>query len=150
MQFDLDVIEEGQWFQFFKSEILPDGNIKYFDPEPDAAEFQFRQAGVDFLDIIREKTQGKKQVEFVSNPKTRKMDRVEYYDQTEEQKKLEREMLWDHIIVNWRNAKDSHGNEIPVNIENKMKFLNITMFTRFLNKCLEIIGEHNKAVEKNS
>lgn len=149
MQFDFEKYDEGQWFQFFGSEILPDGSVKYHDPEPDAGWFQFRQAGTEILDSIKQKTQGKRQIDFVPHPNTRQMERVISYDQSPEEAKQEREMMWDYVIVSWRDIKDVKGKEIPVTRENKMKLLNIFAFMRFLNRCLEIIGGQTEMSEKN-
>lgn len=150
MQFNFEKYDEGQWFQFFESEVLPDGStIKYHDPKPDAGWFQIRQGTTEILDAIRQKTQGERQVNFVPNPNTRQMERVISYDQSPEQAKQEREMMWDYSIVSWRDIKDGKGEELPVTLENKMRLLNVLIFLRFLNRCLEIIGEQMEASQKN-
>ncbi len=149
MNFDIDKQTAGEWFPFFGSEVLEDGTIRYFLPNQEAGKFQIRQATVEILDIIKKETQGTRRVDFVPNPKTRQMERVVSFDQTPEQEKKEREMLWDYIIMGWEGIKDGKENEIAVTTENKMKLLNIPVFMRFLSRCLEILGGQSEATEKN-
>jgi len=147
MRFDLSGETQGEWFRFFKSEIKENGDITYLDPEPDAGRVRIRIAGADAIEGIRSQTR-KVIKEFVLNPKTRAMERVEYEDQTPEQKKKEGELIWDHAIQAWEGILDKDGNEIPCTTENKVKLMNIPQFARFVGRCLQIITGANAGTEE--
>jgi hypothetical protein len=148
MNFNIEKYEDGEWFQFFNSEVLPDGKIKYHDPEPDAGKFKLRQAGYEVIKDIRAKT-GTKKSEIVLNPEIKSMERVVFYDQTFEQEKREHELLWDYCIVSWDGIKDSKGNEIPVTLENKLRLVSISSVSRFINRCVEIQNSIEGELRKN-
>lgn len=152
MRFDVDKIHTGSWFTFFKSEVDDDGNIKYFDPEKNAGKVQIRVVDPETLEKIQETTR-EEAAEFRNNKKTRQLERVVFFKQTNDQKKAEREAIWDHVIVSWEGILDSKGNEIPCTLENKMKLMAIPLFARFVARCLELIGvneiEEKKAKTKN-
>jgi hypothetical protein len=152
MKFNLDT-GTGEWFQFFGSEIKPDGEVKYYEPEKAAQRVCLRIADMETLEIIQSETK-KKAVEHVYNPKTRQMERLSYFEQTPEQEKKEREMIWDYAIISWEGMLDIKGQEIPCTLENKMKLMNNPQFARFVNRCLGLISgaatEVKKAAEKNS
>lgn len=142
MRFDLSGDAQGEWFKFFRSEIKESGDVTFLDPDPDAGRVRLRIAGADAIDGIRSQTR-KTVKEFVLNPKTRAMERVEYEDQTPEQKKKEGELIWDHAIQEWEGILDKDGNEIPCTTENKVKLMNIPQFARFVGRCLQIITGAN-------
>jgi hypothetical protein len=157
-KFDLEVGSKGEWFAFFMSNVKGidesgDPKIEYLDPEPDAGRFCIRVADEKTLDEIYKQTR-KKEYQFVRNPKTRAMERVAYIEQTPEQEKLERELLWDHCIEKWENILDTKGNQIPCNKENKLKLMKNPQFSRFFFKCCEVINNiaegKVRAAEKNS
>ena len=137
MRFDLE--KTGEWFTFFESEIDSNGEVKYHPPAPDAGRVCFRLADAEVIEQIYQKTR-KKVSEFVFNPKTRQMEKVKSYEQTPEQERAEREMIWDYAIVDWENILDAKGKEIPCTLENKMKLMNIPKFARFAGRCLQIIS----------
>lgn len=151
MQFDLNV-SIGEWFPFFGSEIKPDGEITYLEPEKGAGQVCVRIADAETIEKIHAQTR-KKVAENVLNPKTRTMERLIYFDQTPEQEKKEREMIWDHAIVEWKGILDMKGKEIPCTLENKLKLMNIPVFARFVGRCFQLIGgnteEKKAAAEKN-
>ena len=149
MQFDLDNLNAGEWFDFFTSEIKEDGKIEYHDPIPSAGRFHIRNHSVDSLAIISKATRGKKVNVPVMHPLTKVMGIVIQYDQTPEQEQKEREMLWDHVIVDWEGLKDKNDNEIPVTLENKMRLLEIPRIMRFVSRCLELIDKQKENAEKN-
>ena len=129
----------GEWFPFFKSEVRPDGEVEYSEPEKDSGRVCLRIADSDTLERIQAETR-KKVSENVYNPKTRAMERVAYFDQTVAQEKRERELIWDHAIVDWEGILDSAGNPIPCTLENKMKLMNVPLFARFVGRCLQLIS----------
>ncbi len=151
MKFDLST-GTGEWFKFFGSEIKPDGDVKYLDPEKGDGRVCLRIADSETLEIIRAETK-KKVVEHVYNPKTRQMERIPYYEQTPEQEKKERSMIWDHAIQAWEGILDSKGQEIPCTTENKLKLMENPQFARFVGRCLQLISgataEAEKIQEKN-
>ena len=153
MRFDLSDEAKGEWFKFFLVTVKEDGERVFHKPEEDAGRVCLRPASREIIAEAESKTM-KKVSEFVLNPKTKEMERVVYYDQTPEQKKQENEMLWDYTIVDWENLLDKEGNQIPCTRDNKIKLMNVLMFARFINRCLEILSgaEDNKEEQerKNS
>jgi hypothetical protein len=152
MIFDLDEGNTGEWFTFFESEVKEDGSTVYHKPKKNAGRVCFRVADADTMDGIYEKTRTRAK-EWVHNPKTRAMERWTGFDQTPEQEKLERRLLWDYAIVGWDKLMDKTGKEIPVTIDNKMKLMAIPAFMRFANRCLQLISgaqeERKEELEKN-
>jgi len=153
MRFDVSGEVPGEWFKFFRSEIKEDGGINYLEPEADAGRVCLRIASPEVIESIQSQTR-KKNAEFVRNPNTRAMERVTYFDQTPEQEKKERELIWDHAIQSWEGMLDKDGDEIPCTIENKLKLMNIPQFARFVGRCLQLITGANaqatEGAEKNS
>jgi hypothetical protein len=153
MRFDLSEGPKGEWFKFFRSEIKENGETVYLDPEEGAGRVSIRIADSETIESIQAQTR-KKTAEFALNPKSRQMERVVYFDQSATQEKKERELIWDHAIVDWADILDTAGNQIPCNIENKLKLMNNPQFARFVGRCLQMIsGANSEAVEaagKNS
>lgn len=147
MRFDIEKINTGAWFDFFKSEVDDDGNITYFEPEKNAGKVQVRVVNPDVLEEIQKKTRTE-HAEFKNNKKTRQLERIVYYTQTDQQKKEEREAIWDHAIVSWQALLDAKGNDIPCTLENKMKMMSISVFARFIARCLEIAGTYEAEDKK--
>lgn len=147
MLFDINT-GAGEWFPFFGSRIKQDGEIEYFDPEPGAGSVCLRIADPDVWEKIQSETR-KKVSENVFNPKTRAMERIVYFDQTPAQERKEREMIWDHAIVGWKDILDANGKQIPCTLENKMKLINNPQFGRFVGRCLQLIGEAKEAAKVN-
>jgi hypothetical protein len=112
-----------------------------------------RIADPETIEKIQSQTR-KRYSEFAHNPKTRQMERVTYFEQTPEQEKRERELIWDHAIKEWRGILDKEGNDIPCTLENKMRLMNIPQFARFVGRCLQMItgasAESAEAAGKNS
>ncbi len=151
MKFDLNA-STGEWFPFFGSKIKPDGEVEYLEPEKDAGRVCLRIADPDTLEKIQSQTR-KRIAENVFNPKTRQMERITYFDQTPEQEKKERELIWDFAIQSWEGILDTKGQQIPCTLENKMKLMNNPLFARFVGRCLQLISgataEAEKIKEKN-
>jgi len=141
MRFDLSEVQ-GEWFTFFRSEIKENGDVNYLDPEPDAGRVCLRIADAEAVERIQAQTR-KKKAEFVPNPKTRQMERVVYFDQTPEQEKKERELIWDWAIQDWKGILDKNGDEIPCTLENKLRLMSIPVFARFVGRCLQLITGAN-------
>lgn len=147
MRFDVTGETPGEWFTFFRSEIKENGEVVYLDPEADAGRVCLRIASPEVIESIQAQTR-KKQAEFVRNPNTRAMERVTWFDQTPEQEKKERELIWDHAIQGWEGMLDVSGTEIPCTLENKLKLMNIPQFARFVGRCLQLItGANAKTAE---
>lgn len=149
MRFDLSAESKGEWFKFFDSEVKESGEIVYLEPEDNAGKVCLRIADVDIVEDIQSKTR-KRKSEFVLNPNDKKMERVTYYDQTPAQEKQERELIWDYAIQDWQGILDQDGNEIPCNLENKLRLMNIPRFARFVGRCLQIITGANAVSEELS
>ena len=148
-QFDLEKLDEGTWFTFCESRIDNNGETIFDDPKEGAGKVCLRQAGFDILEDIRRECGGKIKREFVLNPKTRSMEPVEYRQQTDAERKRDREMLWDYVIVGWEGLKDKNEIDIEINIENKMKLISIPMFSRFVTRCLDLLDGQKTVTEKN-
>lgn len=152
MRFDLSSEQQGEWFSFFRSEVKENGEVTYLDPEEGAGKVCLRIADPIVVEQIQAQTR-KKHAEFVPNPRTRQMERVVYYDQTPQQEKKERELIWDHAIVDWKDILDTKGNQIPCTLENKLKLMGNPQFARFVGRCLQIITGANQqqssVIEKN-
>jgi len=138
MRFDIENTQ-GEWFTFFESEIMPDGEIKYLDPIEGAGKVCLRISDPESIEKIQSQTR-KKVAEFVYNPKTRAMDRVIYFDQTPAQEQKERELIWNFAITDWKDLLDMKGVSIPCTLENKMKLMNVPQFARFIGRCLQLIS----------
>jgi hypothetical protein len=144
----------GEWFPFFESEVMADGEVKYSDPAKDAAKVKLRQADPDVLEDIYTQT-GKEEVDRVLNPKSHTMDRVPFRKQTAEQKKLERELIWDYAIMDWEDRApflQADGSPIAKTVDNKLKLMGIGVFGRFVTKCLQSstgMAELKEAERKN-
>jgi len=68
---------------------------------------------------------------------------------------LRRELMWDYMIVDWKNIQDAEGNELPCTKENKMLLMGRSAaFLKFVMENLKVLDEaeeaHEKALEKNS
>ena len=151
--FDLEQDDLGDWFAFFNSRVDPtSGDIIYDEPEEGAAEFRIRS----MLPFWEEKQRNrKKQYKFVSNPTTRLMERVGYYeDPPPDIAKKENEDSWEYAITGIRNALKPDKTEIECNRENILKLIEIPVFIRFIQRVFEIMSEgrvrFNEESEKNS
>jgi hypothetical protein len=154
MKFDLSS-NAGEFFPFFGSKINTDGTIEYLDPEKDAGKVCIRIVDAETLEKIQAQTRTKKS-QFVLNTESRKMEKVDYYEQTPEQIKKERQMIFDSAVISWEENKffDEDGQEIVCNPENKIKMMNDPQFARFVGECFRRItgakAEAEKVKEKNS
>jgi hypothetical protein len=84
----------------------------------------------------------KRKAEFVLNPKTRGMERVEYTeDLPPEQLKAERDDAWDYIIKDFDNIFDARGEAIPCTRENKLRLMTLPVFDRFVARCIQLLSE---------
>lgn len=139
MKFELS-LDKGEWFPFFKSQLLEDGDIKYSDPEPDEpCRIKLRLADSEFIEAMQKETR-KEVVERVLNPKTRQMERLKDFDQTPEQRRQEREMIWDYAIMDWEGVLDVNGTVVECNLTNKMRMMNVPIFARCVSRCLQLIS----------
>ena len=144
MRFDLSGESHGEWFRFFKSEVKENGEIVYAEPENGAGRVCIRLGDPKTIGDIQAKTRVKKS-EFVVNPTDRKMERVVYYDQTDEQARKEQELVWDYAIQEWEGILDKNGNDVPCTAENKLKLMGIPVFARFVHRCLRMMVSANAA-----
>jgi hypothetical protein len=142
MRFDLSNEAQGEWFSFFGSEIKENGEVRYLDPEEGAGKICLRIADPEVIEKIQAQTR-KKSAEFALNPRTRQMERVSFYEQTPTQEKKERELIWDHAIVDWKDILDREGEQIPCTLDNKLKLMNNPQFARFVGRCLQLITGAN-------
>jgi len=145
---------DGEAFQFCESTIdTKTGDVVFDDPKPDAGTFYIRQIG-EKLEQLQSKQ--KKKVEHVLNPKTRKMDRIVYFeDLSPEEYAANSAELWDHVIAGWDDkVLDGEGKEIPITKKNKMRLMSIPSVDRFVGRCLRELSDsqvkHGEELEKNS
>jgi hypothetical protein len=152
MVIDIDKSSEGEWFTFFESRIGEDGKVVYDEPKKDAGRVCIRS----IVPFIEEKQgQRKRKYEFVLNPVARSMERVGYYDEIPpEQAKQEQADLWDYAITGLEGFYDKNHKEITCTRENKVKLMKLSVFDRFVARCLQLLGsataEAKEAEEKNS
>ena len=152
VMFDMEE-SKGDWFDFFESRVdLSTGNIIYDDPKPGTGKACFRPSRPLVMERIAKR---KKESEFVLNPKTRSMEKVEYYKPLsfEEQQK-EQDDMTDFVITGLKDFYDAKGKPIECTRENKLKLAKVPVFDRFMARCMEIqmnatIQQAEKA-EKNS
>lgn len=142
----------GDWFEFFESRIdIKTGDVTYDDPKPGTGRVCLRDMGVFMRE--RQRTR-KKKYEFVLNPRTRAMEKVESTEQTAEEEAQEREDAFDYAITGFENFFDTKGKPIKCTRENKLKLLAIPVFDRFVARCFEIQQNASKiqaeVTEKNS
>ena len=152
MRFDLSDEVQGTWFDFCTSEVK-DGAVTFRDPVQGAGRVCLRLARGEVMEEIHRQTR-RTVKEFVVNTKSRGMERVEYEDQTQEQKKKENELIWDHAIQAWEGILDKDGNEINCTAANKVKLMTIPQFSRFVVRCLNLLSsasdEEAEGAIKNS
>ncbi len=136
VMFDIEE-SQGDWFDFFESRIdLATGNIIYDDPKPGTGKACFRPSRPLIMERIGKR---KKDSEFVLNPKTRSMERVEFFKgvSIEEQQK-ENDDLTDYVITGLKDFYDAKGKPIECTRENKIKLSKVPVFDRFMARCMEI------------
>lgn len=150
-RFDLESGSKGDWFPFQGSKIngtdeKGEPKIEYLEQEKDAGRVKIRLADSEQMERIHAQTR-KKIYEYVHNPKTRSMERVSSIEQTPEQEKKERELIWDYAIEDWEGILDTKGQPIPCTPENKMKLMNVPIFARFISRCLQLLSEKTDKAE---
>ena len=150
----IDLSVEGEWFPYFESKIdfTDDGEVIYFDPKPGAARICLRS----LIPFWEERTRKRvKKHETVLNPKTRAMERIEYYEsQTAEEEARERDDALDYGIVNIERFFDAKKKPINCTRENKLLLMTVPVFARCVNRCWQLQQNSDKAqaeaAEKNS
>jgi len=131
MKFDLDNLNPGVFFPFEDD-----------DDEKGGVEIRVANAGT--MEIINKETT-KKKVEW------RRNQRVEY-DVVDEDKRSR--MLWDYVIISWKNVDDNNGNPIPCTTENKIKLMKESpIFSGFVGNCIDTLTAESETrdeeLEKN-
>ena len=150
--FNLDKEDQGDWFEFFSSTFDPaTGDVVYDKPEKGAAEFRIRSMAPFWEECMKGR---KKEHKFVQNPATRAMERVSWPKELPpDEAQKENEDAWDYAITGIKNAFSAPGVPIDCNRENKLKFIDMPVFARFVRHVFEIISEagvkHREASEKN-
>lgn len=151
MLFDLDDTQ-GEWFQFFSSQVDPNtGDVIYDDSVPDAR-VQIRP----IAPFVEERMANRKrEVQFVLNPKTRQMERIAYVPELSyDEAKRERDDTWDYVITGLEGFKDAKtGKVLPCDRETKLKLMKNPIFDRFIARCLQMQAnsglKEKEEVEKN-
>jgi len=144
---------QGDWFEFFESRIeLSTGEVIYDNPKPGTGRACFRSTVPFIQERMATRT---KRHEFVLNPKTRAMERVEFFESlpsAEAQQELD-DMV-DYAITGLERFFDAEGNAMECTRENKLKLSKVPVFDRYMARCLELqanAGVKQKEVaEKNS
>ena len=142
---NLEQGEEGEWFQFFESDVDFETEKVIYHPPTTEGRVKVRSSTPFFQ---AQAAKRKRQGEFAYNPKTRQMEKiVSVVEQTPEERMAEREDLWDYCITGIENFKDSKsGKAINCTRENKLKLMKIPVFDRFVARCWELLT-NSKAVE---
>lgn len=89
----------------------------------------------------------REKVEKTFNPKTRSMERMTFFDTSDEQREKFNELVWDFSIVEWNllsTETDKTGApiKIPCTKENKVQFMRESpKFASWIAKCLESLRE---------
>ena len=153
MRFDLSGETQGVWFKFFNSEMGENGELTYLDPKEGAGEVCIRAMDSDLARELEART-SKTVEKFVLNPKTRAMERVQYKEQTPDQKREENDGTWDYVIQDWRGILDMNGDEIPCTSENKKRIMKKSLqFLWFVARCIQLVTRSNvdtaEGAEKN-
>lgn len=148
MIFDLDKINDGEWFPFFESRINEKGEVEYDEPKEGAGRVCIR----DFSTIIEQQVgKRKKKSEFVLNPVTRSMERVTYFeDYPEEQKQRDNDDVWDYTITAWEGFYDKNGDVIECTRENKIKLMKLPVFDRFVGRCLQMLSNSRVLIKEEA
>jgi hypothetical protein len=155
MRFDLSGETQGVWFKYFESEVGENGDPKPLEPDKDETlEVCIRAMNADVMKGIKAKT-SKTVEKFILNTKSKAMERIQYEDQTPEQREEESNAVWDYVIEDWRGAFDKSGNEVPCTSENKKLIMkNNLQFVWFAARCLHLVTRTNvdkvEGAEKNS
>jgi len=145
----LDIEEsEGDWFDWFESKFdFEAEKVIYSDPEPDTGRVCIRSAAKLISEQVRNR---KKTSEMILNPKTRRMERIEYYKElSPEESQKEADDRYDYMITGLDGFFDMKKNPIKCTRENKIKLAKNPVFDRFLGKCIELQANGvSKQVEK--
>jgi len=145
--FNLDE-SSGDWFEFFESEFdFETGEIDFFDPKPGTGKVCIRSASDLLIEQIGKR---KKESEIILNPKTRQMERIEYYkDQTQKELQKDSDDRIDHMITGLKDFFDHAGVPIECTRENKIKLSKVPVFDRFLSRCMKLqMNASQEKVEK--
>ena len=150
--FNIGQEDKGDWFDFFESEVdLATGEIIYFPPKAGTGRACFRSA----KDLLMEQlSKLGKEHKFVLNPKTRSMERVEFYStQSPADAQKDADDRIDHMITGLENFFDGSGKPIKCNRENKLLLSKVPMFDRFMARCIELQlnlrANEKETIEKN-
>ncbi len=142
--FDIEE-SQGDWFDFFESKFdFETEKIIYSDPKPNTGKVCIRSA----QKVVTEQMSNRKKIsEMVLNPKTRQMERIEYFQEKSfEEKQTETEDRIDYMITGLKDFFDIKGKPIECTRENKIKLSKVPMFDRFIAKCIEL--QANGVLEK--
>jgi len=144
---DIDIAyTEGDWFQYFTSRIDDKTeDIIYDDPVPHAR--VLIRSAAPFIEERLKKQ--KSRTEFVLNPKTRKMERVPYFEDRPFDKLIEEtDDMYDYAILNFEGFRNKKtGEVIECTRENKIALRHNEMFKRFFERCQQIL---NGSVEESA
>lgn len=144
---DLDV-EAGHRFQFFTSTINPATNEPVYNAPEGDAYFTLRSMQPYFE---AQNAKRKKVAEFVFNPKTRGMDRIQYIPEPNDaDRQKEMDDALDYAIISFEGFKDKKtGAVIECTRENKIKLGKNPMVNRFIMRCFQILDEETIGAEAN-
>jgi hypothetical protein len=80
----------------------------------------------------------KEKVEYRKDPQTRQMQRLTYFDSTDEQRDRFNEEIWDFSIKEWNLTGKSKEDKVPCTRENKVKLMRGSpKFAQWIAECLE-------------
>ena len=134
MKFDFSDLNPPVWF-YFDDEEPGDGSILLRGLSPhDASDFT-------------------KKCSKKMPPEYKHGQRFEIPDEMNDKKYSD--MIWDFVIVDWKNIVDENGKKIECTTENKLKLINHSNeFVKFVSKSLDILNSNlpvrREEIEKNS
>jgi len=148
----LNIGDEGNWFSFFESsQDMTNGDITYADPVEGAGQICIRDPQPFWVEKAGSR---KKKAEFVLNPKSRAMERVEYDTPlTAKEEAQERDDSIDFMVVSFKDFYDKNEKPIKCTRENKLVLMSVSVFARCVGRCLELsrneVSKRAEVIEKN-
>ena len=132
--------------KFNMSNLNPPAWFYFDDDKPKDGSVLLRVCAGNDLDNIAKRCSKKQPPEY------KRGNRFVIPDKVNEKKY--NEMLWDFILVDWKNIVDEKGKAIECKLENKVKLMtHSVVFAAFIGDCLEKLNEdvagYQEELEKN-
>lgn len=125
---DFEDLNPGAWFEFGV------GKGKKGRGKDAATRVKIRAYSEAFMDGVRDECVDTR----VEYKKTSKRGDLQRFEVTDVDDRRFKEMLWDHVIMDWEGFVDKAKSPIPCTTENKIKFMSgWPKFYQFVDDCLE-------------